>query len=109
MANPIEFNTNVNADEFVNKTSRYIDSRIIYYSESKILTFETYKKKPILMSSNDQVAVIPPGMEYRPDLMSRFKYGVVDFWWKIMEANKMKDIMEFAAGKTIVLPENIYA
>jgi hypothetical protein len=109
MANLIEFNTNVKADEFVAKTSRYIESRVVYYSEAKILTFETYKKKPILISPNDQVTVIPPGMEYRPDLISKGKYGTVDFWWKIMEANKMKDIMEFTAGKTITLPENIYA
>lgn len=109
MANPIEYNNNVKPAEFVPKTSRYIDNRIIYYSELKILTFETYKKKPILASPNDKVTVIPAGMEFRPDLVSRQRYGTVDFWWKIMEANNMKDIMEFKAGKTIILPENIYA
>jgi hypothetical protein len=40
--------------------------------------------------------------------MSFDKYGVSDFWWKIMEANGMKDVMEFKAGRTIVLPENVY-
>lgn len=109
MANSIEYNENIKPEEFVTKSSRYIDSRVIYYSDAKILTFETYKKNPILFSANDQVAVIPPGMQYRPDLVSKEKYGTVDFWWKIMEANKMKDIMEFTAGKTITLPENIYA
>jgi hypothetical protein len=47
-------------------------------------------------------------MEYRPDLVSQDKYGLPDFWWKIMEVNGMKDIMDFKAGKTIVLPENVY-
>ena len=60
------------------------------------------------MSSADQLAVISPGMEYRPDLMSMQKYGTTDFWWRIMEANRMKDVMEFVAGRTIVLPENVY-
>ena len=55
------------------------------------------------------MAVIPSGMEFRPDLVSKEKYGVPDFWWKILEANKMKDIFEFRAGKTIILPENVYA
>ena len=54
------------------------------------------------------MAVISAGMEYRPDLMSMEKYGTTDFWWRIMEANKMKDITEFKAGKTIILPENVY-
>jgi len=48
-------------------------------------------------------------MEYRPDLVSRDKYGIPDFWWKIMEVNNIKDIIDFKAGRTIVLPENIYA
>jgi len=109
MANSIEYNTNIKADEFVTKSSRYIDSRVIYYSDAKIITFETYKKTPIMPSPSDKVAVITPGMQYRPDLVSKEKYGTVDFWWKIMEANKMKDIMEFQSGKTIILPENIYA
>ena len=108
MANAIEF-TNTRASEFVTKLSRYADSRVIYYSNERITTFETYKRKKYTSSSRDQVTVITPGMEYRPDLLSFDKYGAPDFWWKIMEANNMKDVTEFKAGKTIVLPENIYA
>jgi hypothetical protein len=108
MANKIEY-TDLRAADFVTRASRYASSRVIYYSDEKILTFETYKRKKYEESKNDQVAVIPPGMEYRPDLVSKEKYGVPDFWWKILEANKIKDIAEFRAGKTIILPENIYA
>jgi hypothetical protein len=107
MANKIEF-TNLSAMEFVTRVSRYADSRIIYYSDEKIITFETYKKNKFVESSGDKVAVIPPGMEFRPDLVSKEKYGLPDFWWKIMEVNSIKDIFEFKAGRTIVLPENIY-
>jgi hypothetical protein len=107
MANKIEF-TDTKATDFVTNVSRYAKSRVLYYSENKITTFETYKRNKFSPSPRDQVAVISPGMEYRPDLMSFDKYGVSDFWWKIMEANGMKDVMEFKAGRTIVLPENVY-
>lgn len=107
MANKIEFTT-TKATEFVTRLSRYSESKVMYYSDIKIITFETYKRKSYTPSSRDQVTVITPGMEYRPDLMSSDKYGIPDFWWKIMEANGMKDVTEFRAGKTITLPENIY-
>lgn len=107
MANKIEF-TNLRATEFVTNVSRYAKSRVVYYSDERIATFETYKRRKFVPSPRDQVAVVTPGMEYRPDLMSFDKYGVSDFWWKILEANSMKDVAEFRAGKTVVLPENIY-
>lgn len=107
MANKIEF-TNLQAKTFVTKVSRYASSKVLYYSDEKILTFETYKRKNYKESSGDKVAVIPPGMEYRPDLVSKERYGLPDFWWKIMEVNKIKDIIDFKAGKTIILPENVY-
>lgn len=107
MANRIEF-TGANPTEFVPPTSRYAASRVLKYSEDRITTFETYKRPAFSISPEDQLAVISPGMEYRPDLMSMEKYGTTDFWWRIMEANKMKDIMEFKAGRTIILPENVY-
>lgn len=107
MANSIEF-TKIRPDTFVTRVSRYSSSKVVYYSDQKIITFETYKRKKFVPSKGDQVTVITPGMEYRPDLVSSDKYGLPDFWWKIMEANNMKDVTEFKAGKTIVLPENIY-
>jgi hypothetical protein len=108
MANKIEY-TDINPRNIVNPTSRYINSKIIYYSDEKVLTFETYKKTKFSISKNDQVAVIPAGMQYRPDLVSKEKYGTVDFWWKIMEANNISDIFDFTAGRTIVLPRDVYA
>lgn len=107
MANKIEF-TNIRATTFVTKVSRYASSKVLYYSDEKIMTFETYKRQKHVESSGDKVAVIPAGMEFRPDLVSKDRYGLPDFWWKIMEANNIKDIMDFRAGRTIILPENIY-
>lgn len=108
MANKIEY-TNISTDVFVTKSSRYLNSNVIYYGDNKALSFTTYKKKPFVIGTSDQVAVIPSGMQYRPDLVSKQKYGTVDFWWKIMEVNNIKDVFDFKAGKTIILPENIYA
>jgi hypothetical protein len=55
------------------------------------------------------VTVIPVSIQYRPDLLSQKKYGTVDFWWKIMEVNEIKDVMNFKAGRTILLPGDPYA
>lgn len=107
MANRIEF-TDLRSSNFVTNVSRYAQSRVLYYSDERLITFETYKRKKFVPSPRDQVAVVTPGLEYRPDLMSFDKYGMPDFWWKILEANNMKDVTEFKAGATVVLPENIY-
>ena len=107
MANSIEYSDTISR-LFVTATSRYSSSRVLKYSEQKITTFETYRRKPFVMSSADQLAVIPNGMEYMPDLMSLERYGTVDFWWRIMEVNSIKDVMDFRAGSTIILPDNIY-
>lgn len=107
MANKIDY-SDTRPTEFVTKLSRYANSKVLYYSDERIITFETYKRKKYNPSARDQVAVITPGVEFRPDLMSFEKYGLPDFWWKIMEANNMKDVTEFKAGRTIVLPENAY-
>jgi hypothetical protein len=107
MANRIEF-TDLRPSNFVTNVSRYAQSRIVYYSDERLITFETYKRRKFVPSPRDQVTVVTPGLEYRPDLMSFDKYGIPDFWWKILEANNMKDVMEFKAGSTVVLPENIY-
>ena len=110
MANRIEV-ANMNTDRFVSALSRYRQSIVIYYiiNDKKIISFTTYKKqvsaKP---SDNDTYAIIPPGMEFRPDAVAKKAYGTTDLWWKIMEANNMKDIMEFKAGVTIRIPGNVF-
>lgn len=104
MANLIEV-TDINPNRFVPFTSRYTEEKVIYYTERKLLTFRTYKKKPVVASNKDKFAVISKGYEYRPDLLSQDAYGTPDFWWKIMERNNLKDIFEFKAGLNIVLPD----
>lgn len=107
MAVPIA-ETLTRADRLVNFTSRYIDSEVILYGEAKKLTFATYRRPNRTENPQDKVAVIPPGMEYRPDLVSQQAYGVPDFWWRILETNRIMDIFDFKAGRTIVIPDAIF-
>lgn len=107
MANPIEY-TNINPTTYVTVSSRYVNSRVIYYGQLRRITFTTYKKHDIPEAPTDRFAVIPAGMEYRPDRMSQEYYGTPDFWWKILEANGITDIFDFKTGKTVRLPSNIF-
>lgn len=107
MANFIEY-TAIPAKTFVTPTSRYADSRVIYYTENRYLTFETYKRKQQAESGSDMFMIVPKSKEYRPDLVSRDAYGTVDFWWKILEANGLADVYDFKAGTNVRLPKNIF-
>lgn len=87
-------------------TSRYSRSRVLQYTEAKLLTLETYKR-PKKIPASGMWMEITAKHEYRPDLVSTEVYGTPNFWWRIMEANRMNDIMQFKAGQNIVLPGSI--
>lgn len=107
MANQIE-ETELNSLTYVPSTSRYAGSKVIKYTENGFFTFPTYKKKTIPVTSQDKYWVITKGYEYRPDLASYELYGLVDFWWRLMEANGIMDIMDFKAGTNIRIPVKIF-
>lgn len=107
MANYIE-KTNINAKRFVPVSSRYANNNVVYYTEQKKLTFELYKKNKRANSKKDKFYVISSGTEYRPDLVSQKVYGTVDFWWRILEANNIKDIFDFKAGMNIRIPDAVF-
>ncbi len=108
MANRIS-PTTLTSTRFVASSSRYVSSSVIYYGDKNTITFTTYRKQTSTnVSSSDQFTVIESGFEFRPDLVSQRTYGLPDFWWAIMEANDIKDIFDFRAGKTIRLPGNIF-
>lgn len=106
MTQPIEY-TSIPSQSVVAGASRYINQRVIYYGEQRFLTFDTYLRREYQRRGDEKVMVISKGVEYRPDLVSYDFYGFPDNWWKILEANKMKDVFDFKAGKTIVLPSQI--
>lgn len=103
MINPIQL-SGIRTDSLLAANSRYLKQNIIYYGEKRILTFDTYIKKEFTPTGYEKTMLITKGFEYRPDLVSYNYYGFVDYWWKILECNKMKDIFDFKAGKTIILP-----
>lgn len=107
MANFIE-ETNILPTRFVTPTSRYAGSKVLYYSDLNKITFNTYKRITRTINPQDRYTLITPGLEYRPDLVSFFEYGVVDFWWLLLEVNGMKDILDFKAGATIRLPGKVF-
>jgi hypothetical protein len=107
MANYIE-QTEINPLKFITASSRYLNSEVIYYTENKLLTFNTYRKHNVEKSPQDKTFLVKSEFEYRPDLVSYKAYGTVDFWWKIMEVNGIKDIFDFKSGLNIIIPHNIY-
>lgn len=106
MAIPIEITT-INPTKFVTPSSRYVNSNVILWGENKLLTFNTYKRTPIAVSRSDKFTVVPPGEEYRPDKTSRRAYGTPDFWWRILEANDIKDIFDYKAGLNVRIPSSL--
>lgn len=102
---------NIPSERFVSALSRYRNMQVIYYhmSNKKVLSFPTYRKQvSATPGPNDSYMVVPSGMEYRPDLVSYEVYGTPDFWWKIMEANNIKDIFDFKTGTNLRIPNNIF-
>lgn len=96
------------SDLFVNATSRYADSESVYYGSQKLLAYQTYKRNTVPTTPDDKYTVISAGWEFRPDLVSQNIYGVPDFWYKIMEANNIMDIMDFTSGRTIRIPNQVF-
>lgn len=103
MTVPIQ-ETNIRTDTILDAFSRYRKQNVIYYGEQNFITFDTYLRGTYEPDSKEKVMVITKGVEYRPDLVAYDFYGIPDPWWKILEVNGMKDIWEFKAGKTIMLP-----
>lgn len=110
MANPVE-DANILPDVFVIALSRYRNSKVLYYTYlgKKRITFDTYKKTTSTANQeSDTYGIVPPGMDYRPDLVSQKVYGDPNFWWKILEANNIKDIFDFKAGLNLRFPGNVF-
>ena len=107
MANRIEYTEHNPLRGFTVLTSRYANNQIIYYGDLKRMTYTTYKREEIPTSDQDKYTVVPAGMEYRPDLMSQRVYGLPDMWWRILEANGLKDVWDFKTGLNIRLPSSV--
>lgn len=94
-------------------SSRYNRSKMIYYSDFNILTFETYdrvynpeiKERYKKIADNDiKFYSITRGTQYKPYLISQDVYGDPGYWWYIMEFNNIFDVEDLVVGKTIRVP-----
>lgn len=54
-----------------------------------------------------KVYLVTPKTAFRPDLISYTAYGVTDYWWYILEFNKLKGIEEVIPDRTLRIPENV--
>lgn len=104
MANHIEYAENLVPGFYVVPTSRYLNSRVIFYGDQRKITFNTFKRNAIPLNENDKYMLITAAYEYRPDLVSQKAYATPDYWWKIMIANNINDILNFKSGITVRLP-----
>jgi hypothetical protein len=106
MSQLIEF-ARVLPKELLAPGSRYMNQKVIYYGDKRLMTFDIYNKNEYTPTGDERVMLITKGLEYRPDLVSYDAYGFVDNWWRILEANQMKDVWDFKAGKTILIPNRV--
>ena len=55
---------------------------------------------------NFKIAIIPEGVDGRPDLLALQIYGTEKLWWAIMLANRIEDATtQLVTGKKIFVPE----
>ena len=106
MTVPIE-PANIRVQLLVRGLSRYKDSTPIYWGDQKRICFQTYLRQPYKVTGNEKVALVTPGLAYRPDLLSYEVYGFPDAWWRIMEVNGIHDVWDFKPGITVMLPDSV--
>lgn len=59
-----------------------------------------------LENNRHRVAIIPEGMNGRPDLLALQVYGDESLWWAIMLANRIDDAKtELITGRKVFVPE----
>lgn len=105
-------NTQRLKQQLIDYSSRYQKSRMIFYSDFDLLTFETYDRSYNPSSeSNRRIKEgdfkyyqITRGTQYKPWLVSQEAYRDPGYWWFLMEFNNIFDVEDFKAGKTIKIP-----
>jgi len=100
--------TNITPASILSDNSRYLKQKVIIYGDQRFLTFDTYKRQDFTPLVTDRSMIITKGVEYRPDLVAFQVYGTPNIWWKILEVNKLSDVFNFVAGRTIRLPLDIF-
>ena len=79
------------------------------YSSTNVKDWYLDIWNPVAVEKNDfdQIVVIPPEYDQRPDLMSQAQYGTPNLWWMfaVRNPNTLIDpINDFVAGLEIYIP-----
>jgi len=73
--------------------------------ESGILRYGLWEPLDIVLNGTESSIVVDSTSENRPDLISMEVYGVVDYWWVIMQVNNiLMPIRDLVAGKILIIP-----
>lgn len=86
------------------ETSQYFTTPI------KDWYLDIWVPRSVPSSPYDKIAIIPPGFNQRPDLMSYQEYGTPNLWWvfAVRNPNLLIDpIEDFLSGLEIFIPANI--
>jgi len=92
------------------RKSTFISYPFTYKGRKSIDMSQHIEWRNFYIESKDETgiighAVIPNGLEHRPDLISFYAYGTPDFYWAILAANDVLDPEdELNAGDKIVIP-----
>lgn len=89
-------------------TSRYeLFSNIFDEEQSReIKGFLREDIDDLLKTKSYKTITIPPGMEYRPDIISNVYFGSPKLFWILVYINKIEDSPEgFYLGREIMIPD----
>jgi hypothetical protein len=86
------------------ETSQYLNTPV------KNFYLDIWVPRTVPSSPFDQIGVIPPKFNQRPDLMSQQLYGTPGLWWVFAVRNPdifIDPIGDFISGVTFYIPANI--
>lgn len=86
------------------------DSSQYYITPVKNWYLDLWAPRDVPKSDFDEIVIIPPEFDQRPDLLSYQKYGTPRLWWVFAIRNPdliIDPINDFVAGLEIFVPANI--
>lgn len=85
-------------------TSQYLSTPV------KNWYLDLWVPRPVPKNEFDEIFIIPPAYDQRPDLLSQEKYGTPRLWWVFAMRNPnvlIDPIQDFVSGLEIYIPANI--
>jgi len=97
--------TNKKASDVLGRDSRYTNYNILLVGEENAQTLPLYEiTRTYPKDTSDRIYQITVATQYRPDLCAQVCYDDPSLWWFLAEVNKLFDIEDWTAGKTLRVP-----